>query len=50
MTDTQLKQAADLARIETDLELAAMTGDVSPDFAAKLRLVLQRANDLNLMK
>ena len=50
MTNKQLSQAHDLARIETDLEIAALTGEVSEEFAKKLRIVLMRANELNLMK
>lgn len=50
MTNKQLSQAHDLARIETDLELAAMTGEVTKEFADKLRIVLMRGNELNLMK
>ena len=49
MTDKQLQNACDLAKAETDLEIAYAKGEVSEEFANKLRLVLMRGQNLNMM-
>lgn len=50
MTDAQLEQAYRLAQIETDLELAAITGEIDTEFKERLRIVLMRGQQLNMMR